>query len=212
MKQHLVTAIICQGLLSSVTAVPLTQLIIQENDKLKVKIEAYKKQCGGKQANDEKCTKRRYELSGDLGKFVALANEELALLNPANLSPDIPASDRQQFMARRRQIEQMVRVTLDAMKSLGSPDSNSKSSTESAALVATTADDSARIEAQTKLKDEIEKALGKSYRSVPRVWDVQITGQAIKVRFSIQDNLTEGLIKGSARSDSRKILQTAQSA
>ena len=115
-------------------------------------------------------------------------------------------------MARRRQIEQMVRVTLDAMKSLGSPDSNSKSSTESAALVATTADDSARIEAQTKLKDEIEKALGKSYRSVPRVWDVQITGQAIKVRFSIQDNLTEGLIKGSARSDSRKILQTAQSA
>ncbi len=61
-------------------------------------------------------------------------------------------------------------------------------------------------------QSEIEKALGKSYRNVKRVSDVQTTGKTVKVRFSINDNLTAGMIKGSAMTDIQRILKSVQSA
>lgn len=100
------------------------------------------------------------------------------------------------------------------------------STPESAAIAAESTDDAAKdanganqngappvapaSEAEATLKSQIEKALGKSNRDVPRLSDVQFAGQAITVRFSIDDNLTENLIKGSARSDVRDILKAIQ--
>jgi hypothetical protein len=63
-----------------------------------------------------------------------------------------------------------------------------------------------------RVKYEVEKALGKSYRNVKRIWDMQISPQTIRVRFSIDKNLTAGLIKVSARTDVRLILQAVQRA
>jgi hypothetical protein len=67
-----------------------------------------------------------------------------------------------------------------------------------------------RRDTESSVKEQIEKALGKSYRNVPRVWDVQIKGQAINVRFSIQDNLTSGLVKHGAKNDIKIILKAVQ--
>lgn len=105
--------------IASSFAVPLSELVASENSKLQAKIAAYQQQCGERPAPDEKCVNRRYELGADIGKFVVLANEELALLEPGNLAPDISPKDRKQFMARRGSIEEMVRLALNELKSLG---------------------------------------------------------------------------------------------
>jgi hypothetical protein len=92
-----------------------------------------------------------------------------------------------------------------------SPESNAQSP-GSAAVATKPADDSAKTDVQTKLRADIETALGKSYRNVPRVWEVQFKDQVVSVRFSIDDNLTAGLIKGSAKSDIKAILKAVQDA
>ncbi len=66
----------------------------------------------------------------------------------------------------------------------------------------------AHSEPESVLKSQLEAILGKSNRNVPRVSDVRITGTNIAVRFSVDDNLTENLIRGSAMSDLRNIIKT----
>jgi hypothetical protein len=119
MKLPVLVLALLLGQAASSVAVPLSSLIASENTKLKAKIAAYKQQCGEEPGRDEKCVKIRYELGGDIGKFVVLAHEELALLEPAKLSPDVSLKDRRQFAARRSSIEEMVRFALDELKSLG---------------------------------------------------------------------------------------------
>ncbi len=100
----------------------------------------------------------------------------------------------------------MRRLTKADLAEIGEPSSASVPSQQSSPP-SSAKRDSATIEAQSRLKTDIETALGKPNRNVPRVWDTQIDGQTIKVRFSIDDNLTAGMIKRSARTDVKEILQ-----
>jgi hypothetical protein len=84
--------------------------------------------------------------------------------------------------------------------------------TAGSAAVASEPSAASNSEAQNKLRTDIETALGKSYRNVPRVWEVQFKDQVVSVRFSIDDNLTAGLIKSSAKSDIKAILKAVQDA
>ena len=102
------------------SAVPLMQLIISENDKLMSKVEAWNKECGRKPYYDQDCMNRRYNLCGELGKFVALANDEIGALS--NLSPDTSASDKGEFEARRKSVEHLIDVAVQNIKCLGRSD------------------------------------------------------------------------------------------
>jgi hypothetical protein len=73
-------------LVPSLFALPLTALIFEQSAKLAAKVAAWNKQCGGKPTYDDACMKKRYALSGELGKFVALVNDELDGLR--DISPD----------------------------------------------------------------------------------------------------------------------------
>jgi len=53
MKQLLLTFIVALTLITSLSAIPLTQLIMKESDRLTAKVEAWNKQCGGKPSYDE---------------------------------------------------------------------------------------------------------------------------------------------------------------
>lgn len=68
MKQLLLTFIVALTLIASLSAIPLTQLIMKESDRLTAKVEAWNKQCGGKPSYDEDCMKKRYKLCGELGR------------------------------------------------------------------------------------------------------------------------------------------------
>ena len=103
--------------ITSVSAVPLMQLIVDQNDKLMAKVGVWKKECAGKPYYDQDCMKRRYKLCGELGEFVALATDEIVALK--NVSPDASASDKGEFEARRKSIEHLIHVALNNIKCLG---------------------------------------------------------------------------------------------
>ncbi len=132
MKELLLTFIVALTLITSLSAIPLTQFIRKENDRLTAKIEAWSKQCGGKPSYDEDCMKKRYKLCAELGQFVALANDEVIALE--DLSPNTLPSDREVFDTRRKFVEHLIRVALYNIKCLGRPASDPQCSGESAAL------------------------------------------------------------------------------
>jgi hypothetical protein len=77
MKKLLLTFISALTLISSLFALPLTVIIFQQSAKLADKVAAWNKQCGDKPSYDDACMKKRYKISGELGQFVALVNDEL---------------------------------------------------------------------------------------------------------------------------------------
>jgi hypothetical protein len=93
MKRLLLTFILAVILFSSLFALPLTALIFQQSAELAKKVAAWNKQCGDKPSYDETCMKKRYALSGELGKFVALVNDELS----GSVSPDASADFVKEF-------------------------------------------------------------------------------------------------------------------
>jgi len=105
--------------LSSLCAIPLTTLIFQESERLADKVAAWNKECGNK-AGDQTCMTRRYDLSGDLGKFVAMVNDELGFSREA--------------FGRRKIMELEIRTALHAIRCLGVPESDPQCSEESAAI------------------------------------------------------------------------------
>jgi len=129
MKILLLTFILALILVSSLFALPLTVLIFQQSAELANKVAAWNKQCGDK-PDDEACTKKRYDLSGELGEFVALVNDELK----GSVSPDASADFVKEFNGRRRIMEHEVRVALYNIKCLGRPASDPQCSAESAAI------------------------------------------------------------------------------
>ena len=80
MKKLLFTFIVALILIPSLFALPLTVLIFQKSAELAKKVAAWNKQCGDKPFYDDACMKKRYQISGELGKFVAMVNDELMLL------------------------------------------------------------------------------------------------------------------------------------
>ena len=105
-------------------AVPLTALIFQESAKLADKVTVWNKQCGEKPWHDEVCLKKRSELSGQLGQFVALVNDELNSLR--NISLDASPDFVREATGRRKIMELEVRNALHVIRCLGVPASDSE--------------------------------------------------------------------------------------
>ena len=124
---HLILAVI---LISSLFALPLTALIFQQSAELADKVAAWNKQCSNKPSYDDACMKKRYQISGELGKFVALVNDELNGSVSADASDDFV----KEFNGRRKIMEHEVRVALYNIKCLGRPASDPQCSAEWAAI------------------------------------------------------------------------------
>lgn len=81
---------------------------------------------------------------------------------------------------------------------------------------ATQVDDQATTETEApfpkeRLQAEVEEALGESNRDVPRISELQIPpGGQIYIEWAIDDNLTEGLVKDTARLEATEILEVMQ--
>jgi hypothetical protein len=61
------------------------------------------------------------------------------------------------------------------------------------------------------LRAKIEDELGRSNRDLPRITEFMEAGNNLLITFTINDNITEGLIKTSAKIDVTKILKTVDS-
>jgi hypothetical protein len=132
MKKLLLTFILAMIVISSLFALPLTALIFQQSTKLADKVAAWNKQCGDKPSYDENCMKKRYELSGELGQFVALVNDELEGLR--DISPDASDDFVKEVNGRRKIMELEVRNALHIIRCLGVSASEPQCSAESAAI------------------------------------------------------------------------------
>jgi hypothetical protein len=134
MKKLLFTLSSALILLSSLFALPLTALIFQESAKLADKVAAWNKQCGDKPWYDEVCLKKRSDLSGELGQFVALVNDELNSLQ--DISPNAPPDFVKEATGRRKIMELEVRNALHVIKCLGTPASDAQCAGEAASIEA----------------------------------------------------------------------------
>ena len=132
MKRVLLTFILTLIVISSLFALPLTALIFQQSAELAKKVAAWNKQCGNKPSYDDACMKKRYALSGELGKFVALVNDELNGLQ--DISPDASDDFVKEATGRRKIMELEVRNALYIIKCLSLPASEPQCSAESAAI------------------------------------------------------------------------------
>jgi hypothetical protein len=130
MKKIFLTSILAVILISSLFALPLTVLIFQQSAELADKVTAWNKRCGNKPSYDDACTKKRYQISEELGKFVALVNDELSGSVSADASDDFV----KEYNGRRKIMEHEVRVALYDIKCLGRPASDPQCSAESAAI------------------------------------------------------------------------------
>jgi hypothetical protein len=132
MKQPLLTAILALILIPSLFALPLTVIIFQQSAELTKKVAAWNKQCGDKPYYDEQCMKKRRSLSGELGQFVSLVNDELDGLR--DISPEASADFVKEVTGRRKIMELEVRNALYIIKCLGVPASDPQCSAESTAI------------------------------------------------------------------------------
>jgi hypothetical protein len=132
MKRLLLPSILGAVLVSSLVALPLTAVIFQQSAKLAKEVAAWNKQCGDKPYYDDVCMKKRYKISGELGEFVALVNDELDGLR--DISPNAPDSFVKESNGRRKIMELEARNALNIIKCLGVPESDPQCSGESAAI------------------------------------------------------------------------------
>lgn len=132
LKKLLLTFVLAVTLISSIFALPLTVIIFQQSAKLADKVTAWNKQCGSKPSYDDACMKKRYQISGELGKFVALVNDELDGLRDIN--PNVSDNILNEFNGRRKIMEHEMRVALYNIKCLGVPASDPQCSSETAAI------------------------------------------------------------------------------
>ena len=148
-------------LIPSLFALPLTVLIFQQSAELAKKVAAWNKQCGNKPSYDDACMKKRYKISGELGQFVALVNDELEGLR--DISPNASDDSVKEFIGRRKIMEHEIGVALYNIKCLGVPASEPQCSAESAAL------------------DQEKAALQAEYKQTHAVFD----GKWISLRASV---------------------------
>jgi hypothetical protein len=144
MKKPLLTFALALILISSVFALPLTALIFQQSAKLADRVAAWNKQCGNKPLYDDACTKKRYALSADLAKFVALINDELDSLR--DISPNASEDFVKETDGRRKIMELEARNALHVIRCLGVAASDLQCSSESAAI------DQEKADLQTEYK------------------------------------------------------------
>jgi hypothetical protein len=156
-KLHLIS-VMALILIPSLFALPLTALIFQQRAKLADEVTAWNKQCGDKPSYDDACMKKRYKISGELGEFVALVNDELEALR--NISPNASEAFVKESNGRRKIMELEARNALHIIKCLGVPASDSQCGAESAAI------DEEKTALQTQYK-ETHAAFDGKWISIP---------------------------------------------
>jgi|ERR1035437_649996 hypothetical protein len=119
MKKLLLTFTVTLTLITFLSALPLTVIIFQKSAEFATKVAAWNRQCGDKPSYDEACTKKRSRLSGELGQFVALVNDELVGLR--DISPNASDASVREFNGRRKIMELEMRIALYDIKCLGGP-------------------------------------------------------------------------------------------
>lgn len=62
-----------------------------------------------------------------------------------------------------------------------------------------------------RLEYEVKKTLRSSNRDVPKVYDIQFANKSVQVSFSVNDNLTKGLIKFGTQMDVIDVLKAVNS-
>jgi hypothetical protein len=134
MKRLVTILIFTLSFICVVFALPLTALIFQQSAKLADEVAAWNKQCGEKRSYDEACDKKRYEISGELGHFVAMVNDELAVLR--DISPTASPDFVKEATGRRKVMELEVRNALHVIKCLGAPANDAQCAGEAAAIEA----------------------------------------------------------------------------
>src|SRR6202011_585878 len=107
-------------------------IIFQQSAELAKEVAAWNKQCADKPTYDHACMKKRYRISGELGRFVALVNDELDGLR--DISPDGCDDSDEEFNGRRKIMELEVRNALCMLKCLGDLASEPQGVAESAAI------------------------------------------------------------------------------
>jgi hypothetical protein len=132
MKRLLLPSILGAVLVSSLVALPLTVVIFQQSAKLAKEVAAWNTQCGDKPYYDDACMKKRYMISGELGEFVALVNDELGGLR--DISPGAPDSFVKESNGRRKIMELEARNALHIIKCLGVAATEPQCNAESAAI------------------------------------------------------------------------------
>src|SRR5580704_4799463 len=132
MKRLLLPSILGAVLVSSLVALPLTVVIFQQSAKLAKEVAAWNTQCGDKPYYDDACMKKRYKISGELGEFVALVNDELGGLR--DISPGAPDSFVKESNGRRKIMELEARNALHIIKCLGVAATEPQCNAESAAI------------------------------------------------------------------------------
>jgi hypothetical protein len=120
-------------LVSPLLGLPLTVVIFQQNAKLMKEVADWTAQCGAKSSYDDACMKRRYKISGELGEFVALLNDELGFIR-GPISPDAPADFIKESEGRRKIMELEARNALHIIKCLGVSAFEPQCSAEAAAI------------------------------------------------------------------------------
>jgi hypothetical protein len=112
-------------------AIPLSVLVTQESEKIADSIRAFNKDCGGdKSFVDQPCMDRRFKLSGELGQFVAMLNDELNLLSaPETATPPAgyeaqAAEDEKRWDDRRKDMKLHIRWAHHWMDCLGREDAS----------------------------------------------------------------------------------------
>ena len=131
MKKLPLIFILLPILVPSLFALPLTVLVFQKSAELTKKVATWNTQCGNK-SDDENCIKKRHALSGELGQFVALVNDELDGLR--DISPDASGDFLKEINGRRKIMELERRNALHLLKCLGLPSSDPECSAEAAAI------------------------------------------------------------------------------
>ena len=128
-KKPLLVFIFTFTLAAGVLATPLYVIIIQESEKIADSIRAFNRDCGGdKSFVDQPCMDRRYKLSGDLGRFVALLNTELNFLSVPVTSTPPPgyeanaAEDEKRWANRGNDVQLHLRWAHYWMDCLGRED------------------------------------------------------------------------------------------
>ncbi len=69
----------------------------------------------------------------------------------------------------------------------------------------------APIPAPQSLQYGVKRALGSSNRGIAKVSNIQVIGKNIQVYFTVNDNLTKGMVKSSAKINIVDILKAVQS-
>jgi hypothetical protein len=85
----MIAVMLISGVAGFSSPVPLSVLIVEENERIADEVRAFNKQCSHADSfSGGSCMDKRYALSGELGKFVALVNDELEFLGRPSRWPE----------------------------------------------------------------------------------------------------------------------------